>query len=202
MGKNIPFHHPVDITVLIRYGGSTMELIDLTGSRFGRLVAVQRAPNLGKATRWVCQCDCGGEAVVHSCALRHKRNPTESCGCLRVEKLRKMLTTHGLSNTPQIRMWDSAKKRAKQKGLPFDLSVEDIVIPKRCPYLDIPISAQGGRQTANSPSLDRIDPDKGYVRGNVEVISYRANAIKHNAIFDEFERMYQAWKARRDRLTA
>lgn len=76
-----------------------------------------------------------------------------------------------------------AKERAALKGLQFDLTLEDIVIPDRCPVLGIPLSTSPGshRDREASPSLDRLVPSKGYVRGNVAVISFRANRIKSNA---------------------
>jgi hypothetical protein len=49
-----------------------------------------------------------------------------------------------------------------------------------------------GRATDNSPTLDRIIPSLGYVRGNVKVISMRANVLKHNASLDELKKLV-AW---------
>lgn len=68
-------------------------------------------------------------------------------------------------------------------GVPFNLTAEDLVIPARCPILGIPIAVQqlGKRQPHdNSLSLDRIIPELGYVKGNVAVISQRANRIKND----------------------
>lgn len=76
------------------------------------------------------------------------------------------------------------KSRAKKLGLAFDLTVEDIRIPERCPCLGVMFVRNNGRSPCN-PSVDRIDPSKGYVRGNVWVISRRANTIKNNASLDE-----------------
>lgn len=76
-------------------------------------------------------------------------------------------------------MWKGAKRRALERGHAFDLSLEDIIIPDTCPVLGIPISRhETSRNSHNSPSLDRIDNSKGYVKGNVCVISYLANMIK------------------------
>lgn len=126
-----------------------------------------------------------------------KECPTDNCGCLRWERTRKSLTKHGHSNDYIGAMLYHAKRRSLKLGVPFDITVFDVVVPDRCPYLDIPIFRMGSKQTASSPSLDRIDPSLGYVKGNVQVISYRANAIKHDATFDEFEGMYLRWKKMR-----
>ncbi len=85
-------------------------------------------------------------------------------------------------DNPNMFMYWSAKKRANKFNLDFDLDLEDIIIPEYCPYLGIKLTRiQGdGRQPFN-PSLDRIDPSKGYIKGNVEVISNKANIMKNNA---------------------
>jgi len=76
-----------------------------------------------------------------------------------------------------------ARRRAVRKDLPFDLVAEDLLVPDYCPALGIPLFRAAGRkaQGPNSPTLDRIVPDLGYVRGNVRVISARANQIKSDA---------------------
>jgi hypothetical protein len=85
----------------------------------------------------------------------------------------------------------AAKWRANKKGLEFDLLPSDITIPKLCPVLGIPLDTAltkktgGARSHWSSPSLDRLDNTKGYVRGNVRVISWRANALKKDATLEE-----------------
>ncbi len=86
----------------------------------------------------------------------------------------------------------SARKRAKAKDLPFDLTIDDIFIPDMCPVLSIPLFGGVGKASDNSPSLDRITPHKGYVKGNVAVISTRANRIKSDATYREVQ-MVAEW---------
>jgi hypothetical protein len=74
-----------------------------------------------------------------------------------------------------------AKARAAQAGIPFNLTIEDIVIPERCPALGIPLVPGVGVSHDGSPQLDRLVPELGYVKGNVVVISKLANTIKQNA---------------------
>lgn len=76
------------------------------------------------------------------------------------------------------RMYYAAKRRAKDSGRDFNIEVSDIVCPDVCPILGIPLIRGKGRQTANSPSLDRIDTTKGYVKGNIQVVSLLANQMK------------------------
>ena len=91
----------------------------------------------------------------------------------------------------------AARDRAKLNGLPFDLVVTDIRIPEECPLLGIPLvyGKRIGAISANSPTLDRRDNARGYVRGNVWVISWRANRLKADATLEELERLVAGWRA-------
>lgn len=70
-------------------------------------------------------------------------------------------------------LWIRAKSRAKQKGLIFNIMPQDIIIPEKCPLLDVVFDTN-----RYSPSLDRIDNTKGYTKDNIQVISRLANTIK------------------------
>src|SRR3990167_5409886 len=93
-----------------------MPAIDRTGQRFTRLTVLRRAPRHvrhgGKAA-WVCRCDCGVTSVVTSGNLR--QGLVKSCGCLRSEKARDRLLTHGEGRTShqsrEYRAWCNMKTR-------------------------------------------------------------------------------------------
>jgi hypothetical protein len=78
-----------------------------------------------------------------------------------------------------------ARTNALARGLAFNLDPSGVVIPSHCPVLGIPLDCAAGRFAPNLPSLDRIDNSKGYLKGNVWVISWRANRIKGNASIAE-----------------
>lgn len=81
-----------------------------------------------------------------------------------------------------------ARYRAKRGGLPYDdFTADDLEIPELCPVLGIPLSFAVGHVSDNSPSIDRIVPERGYVRGNICIISYRANTIKNSGSAEEHE---------------
>jgi hypothetical protein len=84
----------------------------------------------------------------------------------------------------------NAKNRAKAKGIPFDLEIADIVVPDFCPILGIPLVVSTESAKDGSPSIDRIVPEKGYVKGNIQIISHKANTIKSNASLEELEKVY------------
>jgi hypothetical protein len=95
--------------------------------------------------------------------------------------------------TPEVKMYRRALVRARDKGLPINITKEDIVIPVLCPILGIPLIVhEGSGAWPDSPSLDRIDPVKGYVRGNIWVISQRANQMKGSANMKEL-RVFAEW---------
>lgn len=83
-------------------------------------------------------------------------------------------------------MLRSAKQRAINKNLDFNIDISDIVFPEKCPLLNIPMSIDSDNKDF-SYSLDRIDSSKGYIKGNVWVISFKANRIKADATLEELE---------------
>lgn len=89
---------------------------------------------------------------------------------------------------PEKAILIQAKSRAKERGLEFSLTLEDIKIPEVCPILGIPLQ-QGGGRFWNSPSLDRIDSSKGYLKENVHVISGRANILKRDGTLEELTKL-------------
>jgi hypothetical protein len=102
------------------------------------------------------------------------------------------------------RMIHAAKSRAKRKGLEFTITHEDIYIPSHCPVLGLEFSHRIGKSgpCENSPTLDRIDNKLGYVPGNIEVISWRANRIKCDATPKELMRVAKYYvKKRRIKTT-
>ena len=83
-------------------------------------------------------------------------------------------------------MLQNARTRARKAGVPFTIITDDIVIPTHCPILGIPLFQKTGKGGGdNSPSLDRVKPEQGYVPGNVLVISNRANRLKSDASIRE-----------------
>jgi hypothetical protein len=96
-----------------------------------------------------------------------------------------------IQTNPEKHLLYAARRRAKISGLECTISEQDILIPDRCPILDIPLVRSKGKQASSSPSLDRIDTAQGYVKGNVRVISYKANACKSNMTSQQIERLYK-----------
>lgn len=93
-----------------------------------------------------------------------------------------------------------ARNRAKDKNLPFDIDLdyvrsmvgENAELASHCPVFGIPLDWSCMRNNGygalpNSPSLDRIDPERGYVKGNIKIISFRANQIKNDASHQELK---------------
>jgi hypothetical protein len=137
---------------------------DVTGQRFGRLIAVQSAGYNYKhrCTLWRCQCDCGNTITV---PLSHLGKDTNSCGCLRKD----VLTTHGGSGSRLYRIWLGMKTRCYSKSFHQyrDYGGRGITV---CPewlhnFEDFQKWAlsHGYRDDL---TIDRIDNDKGYSPDN------------------------------------
>ncbi len=90
------------------------------------------------------------------------------------------------------------KARAKKSGIEFDMTPQDLTMPEVCPFTLLPFNFDpAGKVTPQSPSVDRIKPHIGYVRGNVRVISFQANRAKSNitdpAVFDRLAADARLW---------
>lgn len=83
-------------------------------------------------------------------------------------------------------LWDSARRRSKLEGFEFNLDRSDIVIPERCPYLGISLTSYRGRGNIwTNASIDRIDNNRGYVKGNIQIVSRKANTMKQDVSIEE-----------------
>lgn len=89
---------------------------------------------------------------------------------------------------PEQHLFFIARGRARKNKLDFDITPEDIVIPDLCPIRQVPLSFLG--DVINNPSLDRVDNSKGYVKGNVRVISRKANMWKNDMSVKDIEVLY------------
>ena len=181
--------------------GENMRALDLVGQKYGRLTVISNAPTRRAVTGythryWLCLCECGTKKEISVGDLRSGN--TNSCGCLLKEtrsKNGRARATHGETHreggkhggTLRWNLWRAALERSRKSNLPFDLKLVDVVVPPYCPVLGIPIFKVGGRQSDNSPSLDKLIPELGYVKGNVYVISFRANKLKGDATLEEMK---------------
>lgn len=107
----------------------------------------------------------------------HRFKNKESINAKKREEYRNNIESHLLRG---------ARARAKRSGLKFSITVGDVCLPERCPVFPTRALKAGDRSTrnspcGNSPSIDRIEPALGYVPGNVEVISLRANWLKRDS---------------------
>jgi hypothetical protein len=183
----------------------------LEGKRFGKLVCewpVGRTT--GSNWVWLCLCDCGNLCLKPTGYFGPKESSlrTQSCGCWGREKMQRLgrERRNGLKHghaiggkmTPEYSMWIKAKERAQRAGVPFSIEVNDVRIPERCPILGMPLVIHQGARSVkgDSPTLDRIVPELGYVEGNVWVISFRANRIKSDASLSELLQLIAAMEAR------
>ena len=96
----------------------------------------------------------------------------------------------------QYALYNRAKTRAKQFKWKFNITLDDIIVPERCPILGMTLMVSE-KMSDCSPSLDRIDSSKGYIKGNIQVISSKANTIKNNASLEEIEKVFNYMKNRR-----
>lgn len=93
--------------------------------------------------------------------------------------------------------WILRNKRGNKKRERSELSIDyyKTLIVDTCPLLSIKLTYENfvGRMPDNYATLDRIDPTKGYIEGNVQIVSFRANTLKSNATLEELQLIVKNW---------
>lgn len=107
----------------------------------------------------------------------------------------KQYSTKSRNNNPFQHKIYEAKKRAKQKNIEFNLNIDYLksIWTGICPIFNVNIFIGHKKNTLsdiNIACLDRIDNTKGYIIGNVQFISKRANTIKNDSTFAQFKMLY------------
>ena len=91
-----------------------MQINDLTGKKYGRLLVIGKADALNGHTRWLCKCDCGKECIVHSSSL--KSGNTKSCGCYRIENAKKLYSGVRQNDKHLYAVWSGIKQRCRNSN--------------------------------------------------------------------------------------
>lgn len=165
---------------------------DITGQRFGKLVARKRFGGNDKYGNvlWYCDCDCGGHKIASAQNL--KNGSTNSCGCLFSESMSNRITQSNITNINMV--IKNYKRGAKTRNLTWNLSFEQVknIIEKPCVYC-------GGYGTnkikANKygddyfySGIDRINSNIGYEINNVASCCNICNRAKNNMELDDFNK--------------
>ena len=140
--------------------------VDLTGQKFGKLTVIEYVSD----SKWKCRCECGNEAIVHSCSLR--RGHTKSCGCYQRQQTSAALKKHGMRHERIYHVWLDIKNRCNNPRYKryYDWGGRGITVCEEWQenftkfYEHVSMLPNYGK---TGYSLDRIDNDKGYMPGNV-----------------------------------
>lgn len=88
----------------------------------------------------------------------------------------------------------NSRKRAKRENVEHSISWQDIEVPDHCPITGLELAQNIGVHRDNSYTLDRVDPSQGYVKGNVRVLSWRANKAKADLTVEQLEKLLKYMK--------
>ena len=169
--------------------------IDITGQRFGRLIALERVVE-GQYRRWRCVCDCGREKLVNPSNL--KSGMTQSCGCYRDQRIRETCMIHGASRfpsggkrKPEYAIWRAMRQRcANPKDSNFrkyggrGITVcerwtkgEDGLHPYLCFLNDM------GPRPSTFHSIERLNNSEGYSPSNCVWATAQRQAMNRRCTF-------------------
>ena len=174
-----------------------MKVIDRTGQRYVRLVALERLPAKSKTdtnARWFCRCDCGVGVVAYGQDLQ--KGKVKSCGCLNAERIMQ----HGMSNTHVYAVWQAMLQRCENPNAQrySDYGGRGISVCQGWHRFEAFFADMGNRPKGYS--LDRIDNDGNYRKDNCRwaLTKQQANNKRINRIieFNGEKRTLAEWAER------
>lgn len=124
------------------------------------------------------------EKILKRCSEYAKENP---------DKRKQKNRLYSVNNMAKI-LFTAARNRSKDNNLEFSIDISDIIIPEKCPIFGVKLVKGYNGNRNNSPSLDRIDNTKGYIKGNIIVVSFKVNRYKSDASINELEKIVKFYK--------
>lgn len=141
---------------------------DLIGKRFGKLVVLNYShSDKNRCALYNCKCDCGNTRPVRARSLRIGMAVT--CGCKKSYK--------EITGTIFGRMISNCKRRTRTLSCSITIiDLYDLWIKqdRKCAISGLPLEIAKN----STASIDRIDPSKGYIEGNVQWVHRTINRMK------------------------
>lgn len=152
-----------------------MRRIDISGKKFGRLLAIRFVPPEG----WLCKCSCGKSKVIRGSHVRY--GITKSCGCLNSEVTAARNKKHGMWNTPAWNSWNSMLARCFNPNNPayYRYGGRGIAVAKSWWEFKNFYKDMGPRPSKKS--LERINNDRGYSKTNCKWATASEQALNRRA---------------------
>lgn len=107
----------------------------------------------------------------------------------------KQRRTRYIEKNPLRNLLKNVKSRAKKEGVEFSINEEHLIWPEFCPVLGLKLIRNSKKGWSDDThSIDRVDNSKGYIPGNVRIVSWKANDIKGHASIEELEAVVKYMK--------
>ncbi len=163
-----------------------MRVVEMCGKKYGELTVLDRNGKMYGQAAWLCQCSCGNYKTIAGDNLR--KGCSTSCGCKWKRNGNKNPLWSGYEEISGS-VWTRIQSGAKARNLEFNINIEyvwNLFIQqnKKCKLTNLDIFMAPGssdeKRAEATASLDRIDPKKGYIEGNVQWVHKDVNRMKNH----------------------
>lgn len=166
------------------------QFVDITGKRFGKLVAVEYVGKRNHSSYWLCQCDCGNTKEIKQAYLHC--GDVKSCRCSWSKRGKDNRYWNGYEDISGT-YFKNVRQSAKLREIAFDITKEEIWNQylkqgRKCFFSgqDIHFESSNTDILKQTASVDRLDSFSPYIKDNIVICHKHINNMKYKLSYERF----------------
>ncbi len=186
-------YHTSNVYQFIKKNKIKLPKLNLVNKRWGHFTVIKELPSNGISRLWECKCDCGNLRILPTKSINREENKT--CGCLLRGNVKSGSYNWNGHGEIHGKIWSGIKSGARIRGHNFGISIKyawNLFLKqnRKCALsgvdIKFPCTVRDNENGGRTASLDRIDSNKGYIKGNVQWVHKNINLAKQELSDSDF----------------